>query len=134
MGTRINYEVAAHGNNGGAVAAILYSNSSHSTEIPEQHFRHLVQLHPGSPSDFVAALLELRYKTADGNHHVGDRMFWIDIVPGDREMVLRVVFESAGPAVVKDVTAAGRGRKAAPRRPKASAQPLQLVTPAIAWF
>lgn len=86
MGTRINYEI------GDLPSVILYSNSHHDTEQPDQVFRALVKEHGISQTGLTRALLNAFYKTASGSHKAGDPMFSLDLEPGDREQVLRVTY------------------------------------------
>lgn len=87
MGTRVNYEI------GSKPSVILYSNSHHHTEWPEDVFRELLREHAHSQTDLVRALLNARYRAPCGTHRVDDPMFVIDLEPGDREKVLRVTFD-----------------------------------------
>lgn len=87
MGTRINYEIGAR------PSVILFSNSHHSKEDPEQIFRETVDKIGAAPSVLTAVLLQKRYQTTDRGHRAGDPMFTVDLYPDDREKVLRVDFE-----------------------------------------
>jgi hypothetical protein len=95
MGTRINYEIGA------MPSAILFSNSHHDTENPEQVFRAAVARHGHCQTDLVRELLNCFYRSSSGRHRPGDYMFSVDMEPGDREKILRVLYETEGPCIVE---------------------------------
>lgn len=92
MGKRINYYI------GDLPSVILYSNSSHPTEDPENAFKEAVKRHPHSQTNLVRELLNMQYKTEHGMHRTGNPMFTVDLDPGDRELVYAVSYpEGAKP-------------------------------------
>lgn len=95
MGTRINYEIGA------LPSVILFTNSHHDSEDPEQVFRALVKEHGISQTGLTRALLNTFYKTSSGGHRAGDHMFSIDLEPGDREKVLRVNYTLQGASITE---------------------------------
>lgn len=94
MGTRINYEI------GDLPSVILFSNSHHHTEHPDEVFRALVTEHGISQTALTRALLNTCYMTSCGQHHAGDAMFSVDLNPTDRTEVLRVVYSNDNARVV----------------------------------
>lgn len=88
MGTRVNYHI------GTLPSAILFSNSSHNTEVPEEVFREEVKKHGCRAGALVSALLSRVYEEDGGAHKAGDRMFWLDLKPADREFVLVVDYDT----------------------------------------
>lgn len=90
MGTRINYEI------GDLPSVILFSNSHHETERPDEVFRALVKEHGIRQTSLTRALLNTVYQTDSGMHRTGEPMFAIDLEPGDREQVLRVRYDEKG--------------------------------------
>lgn len=93
MGTRINYEIGAQ------PSVILFSNSHHTKEDPEQVFRDAVEKVGAAPTALTSVLLQKRYQTSDRGHRAGDPMFTVDLYPDDREKVLRVDFEGDTPVI-----------------------------------
>ena len=76
MGTRIVYQVRDSNED---LVATLFSNCSHTTQNAEAIFHealHSVHCSSG-PNTLVEHLLQVRYTTTEGNHHVGDRIFWL---------------------------------------------------------
>jgi hypothetical protein len=85
MGRRVNYEI------GHLPSAILYSNSSHATEDPEDIFRDLVKEYGYSATMLVRKMILAEYKTDSSIHKRGEPIFYIDLSAEDREAVLKVV-------------------------------------------
>jgi len=73
MGTRINFEIS---DSESKLSATLYANSSHTTQFATKVFEEVLKKSVG-PTEAVEKLLALRYETAEGNHAVGDRIFWL---------------------------------------------------------
>lgn len=103
MGTRVNYEIC--GDADGSPGAILFSNSHHECEHPENVFHELVKTSAGSRG-LLLAVLSAKYKTSFGQHNSGDFMFSLDFCPEDRERVMRVTYGGATP-VLTSLNAAG---------------------------
>ena len=97
MGTRINYELVE--SEKASAVVVLYSNSSHSKLDPKAIFKSAARTAKGF-SELVEALLQHRYSAAGGHHKKGDRMFWIDSFPGDRDEVLQVRYSAVGEAKI----------------------------------
>ena len=74
------------------VAAVLFTNSHHDSEWPETIFDAALKTFGCGVSSLVEHLLRIRYQKACGHHRQGDRMFSVDLAPGDREVVMRVDF------------------------------------------
>lgn len=100
MGRRVNYELCGES----VTSVILFSNSHHETESPEDAFKAAVTRFGCGVTALTEHLLGLRYSSASGQHRSGDRMFSVDLAPGDREVVLRVDF-TVEPPVVAAVSA-----------------------------
>lgn len=97
MGTRVNYEI------GDLPSAILFSNSHHNTEIPEELFKQIVARNNWQ-TNIVREMLNLTYKTDSGAHKAGESVFSIDLFPEDRERVYRVSFgDEGGVITITDV-------------------------------
>lgn len=88
MGARLNYELIG---DAGEVVCILFSNCSHPTMNAEREFER-IRSEAAGPTSLVERMLALRYPSGGGNHREGDRVFWVDQAPGDRERVIRVSF------------------------------------------
>lgn len=88
MGTRIGYHIQ---NENGKVIAALFSNSSHNTQVPEAIFK-AAHMQTVGANHLLEVLTAARYRTADGNHSEGDRIFWVvpseDLLAGDIERLL----------------------------------------------
>ena len=93
MGTRIVYQVRDGDRN---LIATLFSNSSHETQFAESVFDDILRepVYATGPNALVEKLVTLRYTTSEGNHHAGDRIFWLvpadEAETGDQEAVVTV--------------------------------------------
>lgn len=85
MGRRVNYEFYAGEDRLGIV---LYSNSSHPDVDPEAIFRELTQDCPDEPTRLIRSLLNVKYGSAYSRHSADDHIFFVDLEPGDRDVVL----------------------------------------------
>jgi len=76
MGTRIVYQVRDYEHN---IIATLFSNSSHTTQFAEEVLDAALASPDCryGPTALVEKLLTLRYATEEGNHRVGDRIFYL---------------------------------------------------------
>jgi hypothetical protein len=98
MGTRTIFQVFNGESN---LVATLFANSSHSTQFAETVFEKTIKgITEGvGPNALIEKLLSLRYETDEGNHHRGERIFWL--VPadeaelGDREVIIKVAYVEA---------------------------------------
>lgn len=94
MGTRIVYRVVDNNCN---VVATLFSNSSHETQFAEDVFQQLVNDAncASGANALVEAMMTARYQTSDGNHRVGERIFWLvpaeEATHGEREAVITAI-------------------------------------------
>ncbi|MBC8737397.1 hypothetical protein F6X40_11335 [Paraburkholderia sp. UCT31] len=97
MGTCINYEI------GSIPSVILFSNSSHETESPEEFFRAAVERTGNFQTTLTLALLQAAYTTdsANGRHRAGEPMFSVDLYPGYSEKVLRVNYRTNDRPVIE---------------------------------
>ncbi|MBK6616376.1 hypothetical protein [Ottowia sp.] len=93
MGARINYELV----NGRLLVALLFSNSHHDTEVPLALFQRLVTEFGSKVTSLLEQLLLARYQVTCRGHQAGDRVFAVDLCPGDRELVVRVDFAHEPP-------------------------------------
>ena len=96
MGRRVNYELCGEG---AITSTILFSNSHHESEVPEELFKDAVARFGCGVTALTEYLLGLRYSQSSGQHRAGDRIFSIDLSPGDREVVIRVDFTVEPPTV-----------------------------------
>lgn len=101
MGTRIVYQIR---NDEEVIVATLFSNSSHTTQFPENVLRDVLAADGRrmGASALVEKLLAMRYATEEGAHSAGDRIFWLvgphEADSGDREAVVTVTYEVNGAA------------------------------------
>lgn len=104
MGKRLVYEIVTDDAEDARPVAVLFSNSSHPDQAPDEAFETHVREATG-PTDLLARLVGETYLTQGGNHRQGDRLFSLVGSPyGDAEEVLRVEYaslvEDHGTAVV----------------------------------
>jgi hypothetical protein len=90
MVKRINYEIGA------VPSAILFSNSSHLSENPEVIFRNIVRDHGYSATMIVRKMLLAEYQSDSAQHRRGDPIFSIELIPEDREKVLKAIPKGDG--------------------------------------
>lgn len=88
MGKRVNYEIVGEN---GSVGVVLFANNSHDGVDPDRIFVDFLSSATSAISDMVVDLLSLRYRSDGGNNSMGQRIFNIDLAPGDHEYVLRAI-------------------------------------------
>lgn len=93
MGKRINYFLVSEAESEDSqIAAILFSNNSHSEYDPEEQFKALANESFGV-TELASKLLNEQYPTSADTSRK-ERPFWLDGTAGDNEKVIVVYWDS----------------------------------------